>query len=147
MLRLNALSPNPGARKRKKRVGCGTGSGHGKTCCRGQKGQKARDTVPPGFEGGQMPLVRRLPKRGFRPLAKVEYAIVNVRDLARFPEGAVVDREALAKAGLLRKKKAPVKLLGEGELAHALTVQVDAASKTAVAKVEAAGGRVIVGGN
>ncbi len=148
MMRLDSLSPTPGARRRRKRVGCGAASGHGKTCGRGQKGQKSRGTgkVARGFEGGQMPLARRLPKRGFRPLAKVVFTVVNVRDLARFPEGATVDRAALAEAGLLRRKNAPVKLLGAGELGHALTVQVDAASKAAVAKVEAAGGRVVVGG-
>ena len=149
MMRLNTLSPTPGAKKRRKRVGCGTGSGHGKTCGRGHKGQKARGTgkVARGFEGGQMPLARRLPKRGFRPLDKKVFAVVNVRDLARFPAGATVDRAALAEAGLLRRKNAPVKLLGDGEIAHALTVQVDAASKAAVAKIEDAGGRVILGGD
>jgi len=143
MLKLNALAPNPGARKRRKRLGCGPGSGHGKTCGRGHKGQKARSggKIPRGFEGGQMPLARRLPKRGFRSMHE-PMQVVNVGALSRFEAGSTVDAEALKKAGLIRSAARPVKLLGDGEIDRALVVRVDAASATAKSKIEAAGGKV-----
>jgi large subunit ribosomal protein L15 len=146
MLNLSNLSPKPGSRKNRKRVGRGPGSGHGKTATRGHKGYKSRSgsSVPAGFEGGQMPLHRRLPKRGFNNLFRKEYAIVKVGDLNRFEAGATVDREALVAGGLVGKKAAAVKLLADGELDRALTVKVDKASAAAVGKVEAAGGKVEV---
>ncbi|HEX15605.1 MAG: 50S ribosomal protein L15 [Deltaproteobacteria bacterium] len=141
---LDRLSPPPGAVHRPKRVGRGPGSGHGKTSCRGTKGQKARSSpdIPRGFEGGQMPLHRRLPKRGFRNPFRKEYAIVNVRDLNRFPAGSVVDVEALEEAGLVKGSYDGVKILGDGNLEVALTVKAHKFSRTAVQKIEAAGGTV-----
>ena len=122
---LGKLQPPRGAKKRPKRVGRGPGSGHGKTSCKGSKGQKARSGAPirPGFEGGQMPLQRRLPKRGFRNIFKERFALVNVRDLNRFSAGAVVDTEALQKAGLVKKVYDGVKILGDGDLTIAVTVK------------------------
>jgi large subunit ribosomal protein L15 len=130
-------------------VGRGPASGHGKTSGRGHKGLKARSGggSRPGFEGGQMPLYRRLPKRGFLPYGgKTEFAVVNVRDLgARFPAGSVVDPDALAERGLIKKAaRGAVKVLGDGELGHALTVRAHRISESARRKVEAAGGRVEV---
>nr|WP_297056205.1 50S ribosomal protein L15 [Thermosulfurimonas sp.] len=139
------LRPFAGSKHREKRVGRGPGSGHGKTSCRGQKGQRARSGggVPPWFEGGQMPLIRRLPKRGFKNPFRVEYAVVNVRDLARrFSAGEVVDVEALKRVGLVKGRGVRVKLLGDGEIDFALTVRVHAVSKSAKEKIEKAGGRV-----
>lgn len=146
-MQLSELFPSPGARHKKKRVGRGPGSGWGKTAGRGHKGQKSRSGVSfkPGFEGGQMPLIRRIPKRGFRNEFKRAWAIVNLRDLARFPAGAVVDEEALRQAGLVKGKADGIKLLGQGEVTVPLTVKVQAASASAKARVEAAGGRVEVG--
>ncbi len=143
-MRLNELKPAEGSRKKKKRVGRGTGSGLGKTAGRGTKGQKARSGggVPPWFEGGQMPLQRRLPKRGFTNIFRTEYGIVNVRDLARFDAGTELGPEELKSAGLVRKNVKAVKLLGEGEVSGAYTVRVHKASASAVAKIEAAGGKV-----
>ncbi|WP_370630434.1 50S ribosomal protein L15 [Thermosulfurimonas sp. F29] len=142
---LSNLKPFAGSKHREKRVGRGPGSGHGKTSCRGQKGQRARSGggVPPWFEGGQMPLIRRLPKRGFKNPFRVEYNVVNVGDLARrFSEGATVDVEALKAAGLVKGREVRVKLLGDGEIDFAITVRVHAASKSAREKIEKAGGRV-----
>jgi len=141
---LDRLSPRPGARHRPKRVGRGPGSGHGKTSGRGVKGQGKRSAGAPTklrFEGGQMPMVRRLPKRGFRHERDVA-EVVNLRDLAGFGEGATVDAEALRARGLIRGRGRPVKLLAEGEPARGLVVKVDRASAAARAKIEAAGGRV-----
>ncbi|HFC98061.1 MAG TPA: 50S ribosomal protein L15 [Thermosulfurimonas dismutans] len=141
------LRPFAGSKHREKRVGRGPGSGHGKTSCRGQKGQRARSGggVPPWFEGGQMPLIRRLPKRGFKNPFRVEYAVVNVRDLARrFSSGEVVDVEALKRVGLVKGRGVRVKLLGDGEIDFALTVRVHAVSRSAKEKIEKAGGRVEV---
>lgn len=145
-MRLGDLKPAPGSRKRRKRVGRGEGSGHGKTSCRGSKGQKARSggQVPPGFEGGQMPLQRRLPKRGFKSPFKKHYAIVHVGDLERFEAGSILDPEALLKSGLLKKLGDGVKLLSDGELNRALTVKVHKLSAKAREKIEAAGGKVEV---
>jgi len=137
----------PGARRERKRLGRGIGSGLGKTAGRGQKGQLARSGGKPGpyFEGGQMPLQRRLPKRGFNNarFAKV-YSIVNVSDLARFEAGSVVTPEVLLESGLIRQIRDGVKILGDGELTTALTVQAHAFSKAAVEKIEAAGGKAEV---
>ncbi len=146
-MRLDEFRPAPGAKKRPKRVGRGPGSGHGKTAGRGHKGQKARSGggKGAGFEGGQMPLHRRVPKRGFAPRDRVVYAVVNLRSLGAFTAGSVVDPERLAEAGLIKKsERGLVKLLGEGEVAHSLTVKVHAISASAKEKVEAAGGVVEV---
>jgi large subunit ribosomal protein L15 len=145
-VRLEDLRPAPGARKRRKRVGRGPGSGHGKTSGRGTKGHNARSGGGKGggFEGGQMPLYRRLPKRGFLPHGgKREWAVVNLRDLAGFPAGAVVDPERLVERGLIKgRDRDAVKVLGEGTVDHALTVRVHAISESARRKLEASGGRV-----
>ena len=142
---LGELKPPQGARKKRKRVGRGIGSGHGKTACRGSKGQNARAGrgTKAGFEGGQMPLQRRLPKRGFRSPFRKEFSIIHVGDLNRFPKDSVVEPELLCQSGLL-KKTDRVKLLSDGELQHPLTIRVHQASKAALKKVEAASGRVEV---
>ena len=143
---LSNLKPAIGSTKNRKRIGRGQGSGTGKTSGKGHKGQNARSGggVKPGFEGGQMPLQRRLPKRGFTPLTRKEYALVNLRDLAQFEPGSVVDIEALSKTGLVSQIKDGVKILGDGELSLALTIKAHKFSKSAVAKIEAAGGKVEV---
>ena len=145
-MRLEDLRPAPGSVKRRKRVGRGPGSGHGKTSTKGVKGQKARSGggKAGGFEGGQMPLYRRLPKRGFLPHGgKTAYAVVNVKALGRFPANSTVDPEALAEARLIRRSgRERVKVLGTGEVPHALTLRVHAVSESAKTKVEAKGGRV-----
>ncbi len=140
---LSNLSPAIGSTKNRKRLGRGAGSGTGKTAGKGHKGQNARSGggVKPGFEGGQMPLQRRLPKRGFTPLDKKFYVLVNLRDLQNFFEaGSVVDLEALGKAGLVTKLKDGIKILGDGDLDKALTVKAHKFSKAAQQKIEAAGG-------
>lgn len=142
---LDRLSPRPGARRSPKRVGRGPGSGLQKTAGRGTKGQGKRSAgreTALHFEGGQMPLTRRLPKRGFKNVGRREIAIVNLRDLAAFGEGATVDREALAAKGLVQAGGAPVKLLGDGEAPSGLTVRVNGISASARAKIEARGGSV-----
>ncbi len=144
---LDKLSPPPGAVHRRKRVGRGPGSGHGKTACRGTKGQKARSSpdIPRGFEGGQMPLHRRLPKRGFRNPFRKEYAIVHVEDLNRFSEGTVVDPSLLREAGLVKGSWWDgIKVLGDGELKVPLTVKAHKFSASALKKIEAAGGKAEV---
>jgi large subunit ribosomal protein L15 len=145
-MKLEELRPAPGAKKRRKRVGRGPGSGHGKTATKGSKGHKARSGGGKvgGFEGGQMPLYRRLPKRGFLPPGgKTEYAVVNLKSLAAFGANDTVDPDGLVKAGLVKRgERARVKLLGGGDLAHALTVKVHAVSESARGKIEAAGGRI-----
>ena len=147
-MKLDDLRPAAGAKKRRKRVGRGPGSGHGKTSTKGQKGQLSRAGAgsAPGFEGGQMPLYRRLPKRGFLPFGgKTRYAVVNLEALAKLPAGTTVDPDALVAAGLIKKsERVRVKLLGDGELPHALTVKVHAISESAKAKIEGKGGRVEV---
>lgn len=145
-MKLHELRPPEGANKKKKRVGRGTASGHGKTAGRGTKGQNARTGggVRPYFEGGQLPLVRRLPhKRGFTNIFKVQYSIVNLDRLAEFAPGSTVDPEALAKAGIIKSAKEPVKILGRGELTCALTVAAHKFSASAKQKIEAAGGTVV----
>jgi large subunit ribosomal protein L15 len=142
---LDRLKPRPGARHARKRVGRGPGSGHGKTAGRGTKGQGKRSPgreTPVYFEGGQMPLVRRLPKRGFAGPGRPEPAIVNVGRLAVFGEGARVDPAALAARGLVRDASGPIKLLGEGDAPRGIEVRVHGASAAARRKIEAAGGRV-----
>ena len=146
-MRLNELSPSPGATKNRKRIGRGQGSGTGGTAGKGHKGQNSRSGggVRPGFEGGQMPLQRRLPKRGFNNIFRTTVVEVNVKDLERFEAGSVVDAQALAEKGLIKGKFDAIKLLGKGEIDRALTVKVDRASAGAKAKVEAAGGKVELG--
>ena len=142
---LDRLQPQPGSRRAPKRVGRGPGSGLNKTSGRGEKGQGKRSPgreVPFGFEGGQMPLARRLPKRGFHNLFRKVFQVVNVGSLAVFAEGATVDLEALAGKGLIRRRGGSVKILGEGEAPRNLTVQVHAASATARKKIEDNGGKV-----
>ena len=145
-MRLEDLRPAPGSVKRRKRVGRGPGSGHGKTSTKGTKGQQSRSGggKAGGFEGGQMPLYRRLPKRGFLPHGgKTEYAIVNVEALAKFPADSVVDPDALSDARLIRRSgRRHVKVRGDGDVPHAVTVKVHAVSESAKAKIEAKGGRV-----
>jgi len=146
-MNLSNLSPAPGAVKSRKRLGRGPGSGLGKTAGRGHKGRGSRSggNTPAGYEGGQMPLQRRLPKRGFRSPFRVEYSIVNLSQLEdRFAAGSIVDRTALADAGLVRGKKSPVKVLADGEVTKALTVKADKFSAAAKQKLEAAGGSVEV---
>ena len=147
-MKLDELRPAPGAKKRRKKIGRGPGSGHGKTSGKGHKGQKARSGggKAGGFEGGQMPLYRRIPKRGFTPYGgKTEYAVVNLKSLGGFPASAVVDPDALVAAGLIKRSdRARVKVLGEGEVAHALTVRAHAVSESARAKIVDKGGSVEV---
>ncbi|RMG59088.1 MAG: 50S ribosomal protein L15 [Deltaproteobacteria bacterium] len=145
-MELHELRPAEGSKKKRKRVGRGRGSGHGKTCGRGTKGQKSRSggKVPAWFEGGQMPLQRRLPKRGFKNKFRKIYSIVNVERLNVFEDGDVVDVAALVRKGLVKNVKDGVKVLGEGELSKKLTVRVHKVSKTAEEKIKAAGGTVEV---
>jgi ribosomal protein L15, bacterial/organelle len=142
-VKLEELKSPPGANTRIKRVGRGIGSGHGKTSTRGHKGQKARSgaSIRLGFEGGQMPLQRRIPKRGFNNIFRKEYTIVNVKDLNCFEDGSVVTIEMLQEAGLVNKVTAGVKLLGDGELEKKLTVQVQKCSRQAEEKLTAKGGK------
>lgn len=145
-MRLNELSPPKGSRKNRKRVGRGVGSGKGKTAGRGTKGQKSRSGggVRPGFEGGQMPLHRRLPKRGFTNIFKKKIAVVNIRDLSQFESGSVVDEIALVRMGLVKGRRDGIKLLGQGEIKIPLTIRVNGISKDAKEKIIAAGGNVEV---
>ncbi|WP_371830544.1 50S ribosomal protein L15 [Candidatus Entotheonella palauensis] len=142
MVTLSTLRPAPGSRKPIKRVGRGPGSGHGKTSSRGQKGLKSRSgaSMIPGFEGGQMPLQRRLPKRGFKNIFKVHYQVVNVADLEDFEAGTVVTPEVLKTQGKIKSLRRPVKILGNGELSKSLTIRADQFSQCAKQKIVAAGG-------
>ena len=145
-MELHNLRPPKGARKSRKRVGRGTASGHGKTAGRGMKGQNSRSGggVRPYFEGGQLPLVRRLPhKRGFNNIFKVRYSVVNLDRLAGFRKGSKVDPEALAQAGIIKSAREPVKILGGGDMEKPLTVSAHRFSASAKEKIEAAGGTVI----
>ena len=145
MIRLHNMRTRPGSRHRVKRLGCGESSGHGKTSGKGHKGQKARSggSLRLGFEGGQMPLIRRLPKRGFNNAAfHKTYAIVNLSDLSAFKEGTVVNEQLLRESNLIRGHGAGLKILGGGELKHGLTVEVDKISASAREKIEKAGGTV-----
>ncbi len=145
-MKLHELKPAEGSRKKEVRVGRGTGSGVGKTSGRGHKGQKARagGGVRPGFEGGQMPIYRRLPKRGFKNIWAKQYAEVNVETLNRFDDGAEVDAVALVEAGILKNVLDGIRILGGGELTKKLTVRAQGFTKSAVQKIEAAGGKTEV---
>ncbi len=145
-MRLNELRPPAGAKKKKKRVGRGNGSGHGGTSCKGAKGQNARSggKVKPGFEGGQMPLTRRLPKRGFKNPFRKDIVAVNVETLARFDQGDVVDVDALIEKGIIKRRGDGVKILGRGEISIPLTVKVQGITKSAREKIEASGGSIEV---
>jgi large subunit ribosomal protein L15 len=145
-MRLNDLAPAPGARKTRKRIGRGVGSGWGKTAGRGSKGQNSRSGggVRPGYEGGQMPIHRRLPKRGFTNIFKKTYAVINIRDLAKMESGSIVDEAVLVRAGLVKGRRDGVKLLGQGEINIPLTVKIDLVSQSARQKIESAGGTVEV---
>jgi large subunit ribosomal protein L15 len=143
-MKLNEVKPARGAVRRRKRLGLGTGSGSGGTCTRGTKGLYSRSggKLPNWFEGGQMPLQRRIPKRGFKNFNRTAYQVVNIKDLGRFDAGSEIGPADLLAVGLIRKGPAPIKLLAVGTLEHALTVRVHAASKAAVEKVTQSGGRV-----
>jgi large subunit ribosomal protein L15 len=145
-MRLSELLPSPGSKHKKKRVGRGPGSGHGKTAARGHKGQNSRagGGTKPGFEGGQMPLTRRIPKRGFTNIFRKAWDIINLRDLKRFAADTVVDVAALSQAGLVSPKSKRIKLLGQGEVTVPLVVKVQAVSTQAKERIEAAGGKVEV---
>ena len=145
-MKLHELSPAPGSTKAVKRVGRGAGSGSGKTAGKGHKGQNARSGggVRPGFEGGQMPLQRRVPKRGFKNIFATQYAVINVSDLDKFEDGAVVDADALKQAGVIKKKYDGVKVLGRGEINSKLTVIAAKFSASAQQKIEQAGGKAEV---
>ena len=145
-MRLHQLSPAPGSKKTKKRVGRGDGSGRGTTSGRGAKGHKARSGggVSPGFEGGQMPIQRRLPKRGFTNIFKKHFAVINIRDLPRFEAGSTVDEAALIREGLVQGKRNGIKLLGQGEIGHPLAIRLHRVSKSAQEKILKAGGTVEV---
>jgi large subunit ribosomal protein L15 len=145
-MRLNDLAPEKGQRKARKRVGRGVASGSGKTAGRGNKGQNARSGggVRPGYEGGQMPIHRRLPKRGFKNHFKKIFAIINVQDLNRFEAQSVVDEVALIKGGLVKGDRDGIKVLGKGDIAFPVTVRTNKISESARQKIEAAGGKIEV---
>ena len=145
-MKLNELSPAKGARSQRKRLGRGVGSGSGKTAGRGTKGLNSRSGggVRPGFEGGQMPIHRRLPKRGFTNIFRKQIAIINIRDLSRFESGSEIERSILAKSGLIKGRCNRVKLLGHGDISYPLSIKVNSVSKSAKEKIEAAGGTVEV---
>jgi large subunit ribosomal protein L15 len=147
-MKLNELKAAEGSRPSRKRLGCGMGSGQGKTGGRGHKGQKSRTgaSIPAGFEGGQMPLIRRVPKRGFTPLSRQGFQLVNVAQLERFDAGAKIDAAVLYEAGLVRNAVDPIKVLGHGDLSKKLVISVAAASAQASKKVEAAGGSLKLSG-
>src|SRR5574341_1297046 len=140
---LSNLKPAPGSKKKRKRVGRGDGAGHGKTSCRGHKGQGARSggNVQPGFEGGQMPLQRRLPKRGFHNPFRVAMAVVNLGQIESLAEGSEINPESMARHGLISGKNRLVKVLGEGSVSRALSVKAHGFSAKAKEKIEAAGGK------
>ncbi len=141
-MEINSIKPAIGSTKNRKRIGRGHGSGHGKTATKGHKGQKARSggSVKPGFEGGQMPMQRRLPKRGFTPLTRKVYSLVNLGQLDVFEAGSCVDIEAFLKSGLISRVQDGVKILATGELTKALTIRAHKFSATAKEKIVAAGG-------
>lgn len=143
-MKLSELSPAPGSTKARKRIGRGVASGQGTTAGRGYNGQKSRSggSIRPGYEGGQMPIHRRLPKRGFKNIFKKRYAILNVKDLAKFEAGTVVDELALVKAGLIKGRYDGIKLLGDGEIDIALTIKSCKISETAKDKITKAGGTI-----
>ncbi len=143
-MKIHELTPAEGSRKKRKRVGRGQGSGHGGTACRGHKGQRSRSGggPRPGFEGGQMPVHRRLPKRGFTNIFKKQYSIINIKDLSRFEANANLDAKAFKEAGLVKKRRDSIKILGKGDISQPLFVKVHSISKTAKEKIEAVGGKV-----
>ncbi|MBC2709699.1 MAG: 50S ribosomal protein L15 [Desulfosarcina sp.] len=145
-MKLSDLAPEKGQRKTRKRLGRGVGSGSGKTAGRGNKGQNCRSGggVRPGYEGGQMPIHRRLPKRGFKNHFKKVFAIVNVQDLNRFEAQSVVDEVALIKSGLVKGDRDGIKMLGKGEVQVPVTVRINKLSESARQKIEAAGGKIEV---
>ncbi|MGZ3596399.1 MAG: 50S ribosomal protein L15, partial [Syntrophales bacterium] len=144
-MNLSSLKPPEGSRKKRKRIGRGDGSGHGGTSTKGHKGQNARSggRVRPGFEGGQMPLSRRLPKRGFRNPFRRNIVIINIDQLKRFPEGSVVDKTSLLEAGLVKRTGDGIKVLGKGNIEYPISVKVDMISRAAKDKIEAAGGTIV----
>lgn len=144
MLNLSNLSPYPGATKQRKRIGRGQGTGQGKQAGRGHKGFKARSgsSISPGFEGGQMPLHRRLPKRGFTNIFKKEFGIINIKDLDIFDENSKIDTQILQERGLVGKKYTLVKLLGTGEILKKMIIKLASVSESAKNKIEAVGGRI-----
>ena len=143
-MKLHELSPEKGSRKARKRVGRGPGSGKGTTAGRGYNGQNSRSGggMRPGFEGGQMPMHRRLPKRGFTNIFRKKIRIVNIRDLARFESGSVVDEASLVKAGLIKGRRDGIKLLSAGDIQTPLIIRLDRVSKAATEKIKAAGGKI-----
>lgn len=145
-MKLEDLQPAAGSKRRNKRVGRGVGSGHGKTSCKGHKGQKARSggTKGPAFEGGQMPLQRRLPKRGFKNHFSVEFAIINLKDINTLKDMDIITPEALLEKGVIKNLKSGLKVLGEGEIQRPVTIKADAFSASALAKIAAAGGKAEV---
>ena len=143
-MKLHELKPSEGSRKVRNRVGRGTSSGNGKTAGRGQKGQKARGKVRLGFEGGQMPLFRRMPKRGFNNINRKEYAVVNLTELNKFEDAAVVSVAELTEAGIVKNLKYGIKILGNGELNKKLTVKANKFSASAKEAIEAKGGQAEV---
>ncbi len=144
MITLDSLRPSKGSLRKKKRVGRGPGSGHGKTACRGTKGQKSRSgaTIPPGFQGGQMPLYRQLPKRGFKNPFRRSFGVVNVSELSQLEYDGIIDIEVLKGKGLIKKRERYVKILGDGDVTRALQLKVHAVSQSAREKIEAAGGTI-----
>ncbi|MGA2330360.1 MAG: 50S ribosomal protein L15 [Syntrophales bacterium] len=144
-MNLSSLKPPEGSRKKRKRIGRGDGSGHGGTSTKGHKGQNARSggKVRPGFEGGQMPLSRRLPKRGFRNPFRTNIVIINIDQLKRFPEGSIIDKDALLEAGLVNRIGDGIKVLGKGNIEYPISVKVNMISRGAKVKIEAAGGSVV----
>jgi len=145
-VRLNELRPAKGARKKEKRIGRGPGSGHGKTSTKGHKGQLARagGGKAPGFEGGQMPLIRRIPKRGFHNIFRIEYTVVNLKMLTRFEGQEDITPQRLREAGLVKSRNARIKILGEGELTRPLVIQAHRFSQSAIVKIQKAGGKAEV---
>jgi len=145
-MKLEDLQPAAGSKRRDKRVGRGVGSGHGKTSCKGHKGQKARSggTKGPAFEGGQMPLQRRIPKRGFKNHFSVEFAIINLKDINTLKDMDIITPEALLEKGVISNLKSGLKVLGEGEIQRPVTIKADAFSASALAKIAAAGGKAEV---
>jgi large subunit ribosomal protein L15 len=143
-MELNNLRPSIGSTKNRKRIGRGTGSGHGKTATKGHKGQKARSggSIKAGFEGGQMPLQRRLPKRGFTPLDRIEYSLVNISQLDVFESGSVIDVMSLVSKGLIKSDRNAVKILGNGDITKSLKVSANKFSQSAKDKIVAAGGSI-----
>lgn len=144
-MRIQDVKPRPGAKKRRKRIGCGESSGHGKTSCKGHKGQKARAGagIRPGFEGGQMPLHRRLPKKGFSNVQfRDVYEVVNVSSLNLFEDGSVINEESLREKGIVNRNCDAIKILGSGDLTRKLTIEIKSVSASAREKIEKAGGTI-----